>query len=447
MKWFALIVGLGSIAPIALLLRRYTWLAPWLWTVVGFLPFVLTSWHLNMAPISKPEWPGHVTGLEISALDFLVLALFLGSPGFKRSYPFLLSMVLYVLALAVSTALAPFPTVAFFHFWEMLRVLLLAAVLARGCADPRVAPAVLFGLALGLGLQFFVCLSQRASGVIQTTGTLSHQNMLGLISNAVAILFFGVFMARPALSKSAILPLLGMAIATMTASRGAMLFFLLGCVVVFVVSYIRMPTGRKTLVAVVGVTLAAVGVMFAMASFEQRFAAAPLDGTYDERAAFEKAAGMMIRDYPFGIGDNHYTFIANVKGYSDNAGVAAIEGSRSAKVHNVFLLTWAETGYLGLATFLFMLFQPVVTALRCGWRHRDDLRGDLLLGAGIALLTTYVHSFFEWIFIANEPQYVFAMICGLIAGVAQQLNYWPACTKPAQLATPSRLLQPQATPA
>jgi len=94
-------------------------------------------------------------------------------------------------------------------------------------------------------------------------------------------------------------------------------------------------------------------------------------------------------------------------------------------VHNVYLLVWAEMGFPGLIAFLFMLLQPVATALRCGWRNRGDLRGELLLGLGIALITTYVHSFFEWVFITHHTLYFFAMICGLIAGLANQLGYWP----------------------
>ena len=51
-------------------------------------------------------------------------------------------------------------------------------------------------------------------------------------------------------------------------------------------------------------------------------------------------------------------------------------------------------------------------------------RGDLLLGLGVALLTVYIHSYFEWIFFTTYVQYMFAITVGLVAGLAQQLGYW-----------------------
>jgi hypothetical protein len=63
-------------------------------------------------------------------------------------------------------------------------------------------------------------------------------------------------------------------------------------------------------------------------------------------------------------------------------------------------------------------------ALVCGWRHREDRRGDLLLGLGVSLLVVYVHCYYEWIFFVSSVQYVFVFMLGLVAGVTQQLGYW-----------------------
>ena len=71
-----------------------------------------------------------------------------------------------------------------------------------------------------------------------------------------------------------------------------------------------------------------------------------------------------------------------------------------------------------------MLLQPLIVALRCGWRSRNDRRGDLMLGLGTALLIVYVHFYFEWIFVTLQAQYMFAMDAGMVAGLATQLGYW-----------------------
>jgi O-antigen ligase len=125
-----------------------------------------------------------------------------------------------------------------------------------------------------------------------------------------------------------------------------------------------------------------------------------------------------------GVGANNYVIAANVGGYNEKAGVAPVNGSEAAHVHNIYWLVAAETGYLGLVTFVFVLLCPLTVALRCAWRYRGDARGDLLLGLGVAMLLVYLHSFVEWNFIGFEPQYIFALQAGLVAGLAQQLGYW-----------------------
>ena len=107
-------------------------------------------------------------------------------------------------------------------------------------------------------------------------------------------------------------------------------------------------------------------------------------------------------------------------------------GASGAIVHNVYWLTAAETGYLGLISLVILLLRPMIVGLRCGWRNRGDERGDLLLGLGISLLTVYIHSFYEWIFITFQVEYIFAATIGLIAGLAQQLGYWSTAAQTVQ---------------
>jgi hypothetical protein len=87
-------------------------------------------------------------------------------------------------------------------------------------------------------------------------------------------------------------------------------------------------------------------------------------------------------------------------------------------------LVAAETGYFGLATFVILLMPPLIVAFSCGLRHAGDVRGDLLIGLGVALLAVYVHSFEEWIFVTFDAQYEFAIEIGMVAGLARELGYW-----------------------
>jgi O-antigen ligase len=160
-----------------------------------------------------------------------------------------------------------------------------------------------------------------------------------------------------------------------------------------------------------------------MFMLNSRFAVNPISDNYDERAAFQRAAESILSDHPMGIGANNYVVVANVGGYNNRAGVVATASSLGAHVHNAYLLVAAETGYFGLVTFVLLLLQPLAVAFIWGWRAREPLTGDILLGLGVSLLIVYLHSFFEWVLVTYHLQYFVAVQAGMIAGLARQAGY------------------------
>jgi hypothetical protein len=159
----------------------------------------------------------------------------------------------------------------------------------------------------------------------------------------------------------------------------------------------------------------------AISAIAQR-GASEIEGSDSSRVDLERAASIMLRDHPLGVGADNFVLAANTGGYYIRAGVDW--SNFRATVHNLYWLTLAENGYLGLAAYVIFLLAPLTVALRCGVRHRRDIRGDLLIGLGVALLLVYMQNFEEWIFITYRVQYVFVMDVGLIAGLAIQLGYW-----------------------
>src|SRR5690606_4489438 len=101
------------------------------------------------------------------------------------------------------------------------------------------------------------------------------------------------------------------------ASRGAVAFVGLGLVLMVVLSLMRGSTARKWQIVGAGALVLALVVPVAWGSFAERFAANPLEGGYDERAAFENAAKAIWADHPMGVGANQYVVVANSQGYSD----------------------------------------------------------------------------------------------------------------------------------
>ena len=423
MKWAALAVALAAVMPLAGWLRRNPREAPKIWILMGFLPFVIAAFHLYMAVISWPGWPGYTKGAEISIMDPLALALYLSLP--RKGFPlsFRLSMALYFLAVLLSVFQSPVPVSVLFYAWQLARMFLIYATVNKASADDRVVPALLTGMTIGLFFAACDALWERFGlGILQAGGTLGHQNNLGLISHFVTFPLIALLLAGERGWQPVLGPLSGLITAVLTVSRATIGLFGIGFLGLFGLSVLREWTARKALLFATGVVVASVAAPFVFASFAERFAVQPI-GIYDERAAFEKAAGMIISDHPMGVGANYYVVAANTGGYNTRAGVAQVIGSDSANVHNIYYLVAAETGYIGLVAFILMLLQPLVTAFRYGLRYRRDRRGDLLLGFGMSLLIVYIHSYFEWIFITFPAQYMFALVTGSIAGLATQLSY------------------------
>ncbi len=425
MKWAALAVVLAAFFPLADWLRRNPSHTPKVWMLVGVLPFFLATLHFMVAPISWAAWPGYVHGAELTAIDVIAAAFYLVLPRAGGRLPFRLSMVIYFFVVVASTIPAKVPMASLFYAWQLARMFLVYAVVARACADERVVPALLSGMAVGLCIEVVVALWQREHGTLQTGGTLGHQNLLGMMSHFVVFPWVALLLAGQRGWAPVVGPIAGAIVDVLTISRATVGFAAVGCAILFLISAWRQWTSRKAMILVSGTAAAAVLVPVIYLSFQERFEIQPIDASvYDERAAFEKAATMMLSDHPFGVGANNYVVVANTDGYNQRAGVAAVTSSEGANVHNLYFLAAAETGYVGTLTLVLMLLQPIILAFRCGWRHRGDRRGDLLLGLGLSMLIVCIHSFFEWVFISYPAQYMFSIEAGIVAGLAQQLGYF-----------------------
>jgi O-antigen ligase len=391
---------------------------------VGFLPFIIPAVpHANIALISWADWPGFVKGVELSVLDLLAAAIYLSLPRVRSALPFRGSMILYFLAVVISAFPALIPFAAVQYAWQLARVYFVFVVVARGCINDRVIISVLTGMVIGLCGEAVIVMAQRVGfGELQATGTFIHQNTLGLASHFVVFPLFALLLSSKRIWQAWLAPFAGVIIAVMTASRATIGLAAAGYIGLFCLSALRKWTARKGIVAAAGLILAIGFTPVIIASFEKRFSLNP-ETDYDERAAFALAASNISSDFPLGVGANNYVVVANAKGYLDRAGVAPTFGSRSAHVHNAYLLSLAELGWIGGVAFALLLVQPMLKAFVIGWRNRGSPRGDLLLGLGMSLLVVSIHNFFEWIFVTYYIEYIFAISVGMIAGLIQQANF------------------------
>lgn len=425
MKIAFALAALMSILPLTLLLIRYEALARIFWITFGAAAFFLASVPLlDIGIISWGEgWTGFVNGIELSALDFLAVIAFFILPRYKTPFIYFIPFILFILAAAISMLQAAEPLAAFFGVWQFVRMLFIAMVVARACAFEEIPHLLLKGIAIGMAVQFAVAIWQRfALGMTQTPGLFIHQNMLGMMAHFVLYPFLMVLFTGGRLSRIAtpvVLVTLGCIV--LTASRATVGLSAIGIAVAFGATALAGLTQRKMGILALGLILATIATPLAILSLEKRFENVSLtENEYDERAAFNRTADLILQDYPMGVGMNHYTYVAKNLGYAIRAGVVQNEGNINNIVHNAYRLAGAETGYPGLITFCLMLATPMAIAFTAGWRRRGTLDGALLMGFGLALLMAYLHSLFEWNLFAKQAQYMLAITTGLTFGISSR---------------------------
>ncbi len=421
MKWLLAIISLVAIIPLAAWLRSKPQNMRLGVVALGLLPSVVaTVPELDIALVDWGWWPGFTKGILFSALDILVLSMLIAYPRTKGRIPFLWPMIIYFAAVLLSAANSNLTQPVLFYVWQLLRVFVLYIIILRVCQNRDNIDLVLIGMSIGLVFQAIISVKQVfLNGMFPAVGGYGHQNQLGLVVNLMALAIFSSYLS----SKSKILAaglIAGCVTISLTASRATLGLGFIGFSFIYLLYLTYDFNPRKLLIGIAGIVIAAALTPFVWGTLEQRFAGLEALGDYDERAAMIKTSQLMSNDHPFGIGANNFTVVANVDGYYDRGGVASRYQSRKNMVHNIYYLSLAEIGYFGLIALLILLWQPLKVAIFNGWKYRRDKNYGILLGLGVCIFITYVHSYYEWVFLLDKVQFIYVSLVGIIACLAQQ---------------------------
>jgi O-antigen ligase len=311
---------------------------------------------------------------------------------------------------------------AAFYPWQLIRMIVVFIAAFRLVSINGTTDYVLYGIFAGVAYHMCFAVLQKAQGVAQASGELGAQNLLGLTTHFALVPALAMIVQR----RRGALPWIALAAAAtvelLTGSRATLGFAAIGAMLFLLLSCLKNFTGRKGAVLSLGIAGMLLTMPLALKSISARRAGNTIESSNGERAAFNRAAWMIIKDHPMGIGPNHYVLVANVGGYNQRAGVNWNGGSRSTSVHNSYLLAWAETGIFGFLTLILLLTVPVFNAIRTAFRFKHDERSDILLGLGIAIVVVSLHFLYEWLFVLFLVQYEFSLIAGTAAGLAALLR-------------------------
>lgn len=425
MKWLVFALGTASIFPLAAWIGRDPRKLQIVWMAIGALPFVWGAFPRRKIVLAgEPDWPGLSQGFDISALDLILVTAFFTLPRSPSApLPFKFSFAFYICAVLLSALQAPHQAASLYYVWQLLRMFMVFAIVARACADPQLVTALLKGMAIGICVEGVVVAWQRfVIHFVQAPGTFTTQNMLGMAMHFAIYPFFALLLSGEKGWQPRAVPIIGVLIVIFTTSRAALGFALAGLSLLFALAILRRWTPRMTRMLVAAVFAAALLSPVAYRQFSYRFQSTETIQEDDGgRSTLINAARFMLADHPMGIGANNYVMVARSQGYSERANVGVLNSG--AYPHNVYWTAAAETGFLGFVALTILLLRPLSVAFPCAWRNRKDPRGSLLLGLATSLVIVYIHSFYEKDLLLDWIQYLFAINLGLIAGVAQQLGY------------------------
>jgi O-antigen ligase len=417
-KWIA-ILAWASMCPIVMAhLRRTPAHLIWAAFAMGLIPFITGSFHLYVAPMAWPLWAGWPKGLEVSILDFLAIAVLAATRSPSTRLRLLWPWLAYLAAVAIALPQANVKMAGFFYVWQLLRMILIAVAAMRLATYPGAADWLFKGIFAGVAFQVFFAISQVAGGAEQAGGAFGAQNLLGIMAHFALFPAFAMLLA----GKRGAWPIIGFASAAivdlLTASRATLGLAAIGIGLLSILSLYKSFTTRKIIVVGVGAFLVAAATPFALKSISDRQAGNSVESSNFQRNAMKQAAWMIIADYPLGTGPSQYVVIANVGGYAARAGVAWQPGMRGTAVHNSYLLILAETSVLGLITMILVLAWPVLIAWRAARRFKNEPQSELLLGIAVAGTILIAHLYYEWAFVLFLFQYTFAMVSGVVIGLA-----------------------------
>lgn len=394
-------------------------------TGMGAFVFITGSLNVDASVYAWVGWSGTSGGFSLAPGDILALALLLTAKRPVAGLPLKGLMAAFLVVLLISVTYAGQPVASAFGVWDFCRAIIAFLAIGAEISRPTAYRALLRGFSLGLMLQAGYVIQQKLGGVVQASGTLSHQNLLGTMTE---IAFLNILAARLEGERDRIITLGALAGIIIVAGGGSRATIgLVGgfSVLLIVLSLVRNRTSGKVTIAAAAAGILALGAPIALMTLHERFGDRSMVTEENVRESMENAARAMSADHPFGVGVNQFVYVSNVGGYADRYNIPWSGTTRAVPVHNAYLLARAETGYHGWAVFVLLLLVPMVVGLRHTFRYRRQRAEGAVLGSATAMAAIAVHSFVEFNALSLSTLLPLAMNIGIIAGRVRAVKRAP----------------------
>ena len=367
--------------------------------------------HAAVNLVSREMYRGPDRGFEFSGADLVCWALILAMAArfprriewFPRNTWLLL---LFFLDACLLAATAAEPLYTAFSLWKCLRIFCLYWCTVNCLRLGTHRRYVWLGYAGAATILTVLAVQQKyLQGIYRVHGPFDHSNTIPLYANLMlpVLLIWGLCDRELPLWKSvgSIALSLGLLFAVICTFSRAGIAFAAGCFLCAVLwsnlrsASLRVGVRVRTGTLALGL-LMALGIVRVAGPILSRIQTAP-KASETARDEFNHAAQLMLRDHPFGIGLNNFSYVlTHHTEYRQN--FEAMKNEETAGVaHHIYWLTAAETGYLGLALYLTIIVRFAWSAWR-GARRNKSIHGTLLFGVFLGFGALQASGFYEWAF-------------------------------------------------
>jgi hypothetical protein len=396
--------------------------------------------------VSNETYRGADRGFELTLTDMFALGLLLARPlghfmqkpsrRARSLPPGSLAWIGFIILGAVGVGGAIYPLYGMFTVWKLPRMLLVYwAVWSAACRedDPEAfLQGIRRGLLLGMMIVGLFAIKQKfLDGMYRVNATFDHSNTIPLYINLAAAPLLAWLLGDTRIKRMEFVISFGiigsgLVAVLATQSRLGILLASVTSLSSVVVANIGAPSRRSRLAALAFLVCGLIGGLMVMDTLIDRILNAP-ETSEQARDEFNHAAGMMARDHLLGVGLNNFSAAMTIKEeYREHVVVMAYE-EQAGVAHHIYLLTAAETGYIGLAllllVFVRILTNPLLQLIR---KRRPAAPGwlpalqPLILAGTIGQLAMHMSGFFEWAFRITPVMYQYFVMAGLLSGIAQR---------------------------
>lgn len=412
--------------PIGVILaKKYPIIEKVLWFLLLF--FTAKTEDINF--ISMETYRGTSKGFEIGLVDITAMILFFIILGRSKKYPIKLPMgsylyFTYFLFSCFSIINSDIYIYSFFELWKMIRMYFYFFVVYNLIHSFKDIEQFLKYMAIIVCFITMIVLKQKyLEGMFQTMGPFPHQNSLVMY----LIVYGSLFLSYLLNAKKSNIYLWTIAFGfcaidiLSTLSRGGMALFSLSIFIIFLLSYANKFTFRKVGIAGLFFVLGT-GVLYkASDTIMERIRTAP-EESVSVRLVLAEAAQNMANDKLFGVGLNNFALKINPPYSYGNHIERANSDEKGGLVETIYLMIAAETGWLNLAVFIFMLlffyFKNISNyfKLKHGKLRKYRYLCIALIGA---LLSIYLQSTLEWVLKQTNNYYQLMFIFAVIGSITK----------------------------